>query len=42
MKYLFNDKDLFKNIFFYDYIKCEKEEMKKVLKTYLSKHLFQI
>ena len=41
MEYLFNDKDLFKNIFFYDFIKCEKEEMKKVLKTYLTKHLFQ-
>ena len=33
--------DISKNIFFYDFIKCEKEEMKKVLKTYLTKHLFQ-
>ena len=41
MEYLFKDKDLFKNIFFYDFIKCEKEEMKKILKTYLLKHLFQ-
>ena len=42
MIYLFNNQDLFKKIFFYDYIKCEKEEMKKILKNYLSKHLFQI
>ena len=42
MTYLFNNQDLFKKIFFYDYIKCEREEMRKILKTYLTKHLFQI
>ena len=42
IEYLFKNQDLFKQIFFYDYIKCEKEEMKKVLKIYLSKHLFKI
>ena len=41
LEYLFKKQDLFKNIFFYDFIKCEKEEMKKLLKAYLSKHLFQ-
>ena len=41
LEYLFKNQDLFKKIFFYDFIKCEKEEMKKLLKTYLSKHLFQ-
>ena len=41
LEYIFKNQDLFKKIFFYDYIKCEKEEMQKILKTYLSKHLFQ-
>ena len=40
MEYLFNDLDLFKNIFIYDYIKCEKKDMQKILNEYLSKHLF--
>ena len=42
MEYLFNNQDLFKKIFFYDYMKCEKPEIKEVLKKYLSKNLFQI
>ena len=41
MEYLFNNQDIFKKIFFYDYMKCEKPEMKEVLKKYLSKHLFE-
>ena len=41
IEYIFNNKDIFKKIFFYDYIKCEKEEMKKILEKYLSNHLFQ-
>ena len=40
MEYLFNNLDLFKNIFIYDFIKCEKKENKKILNEYLSKHLF--
>ena len=42
MTYLFTNQDLFKKIFFYDYIKCEKEEMRNILNKYLTKHLFQI
>ena len=41
LEYLFNNQDIFKKIFFYDYIKCEKEEMKKILKNYLARHLFK-
>ena len=42
MEYLFNNIDLFKNIFIYDYIKCERNDIKKILNEYLSKHLFEI
>ena len=42
MEYLFNDIDLFKNIFIYNYIKCEKKDIHIILNEYLSKHLFNI
>ena len=42
MEYLFDNLDLFKNIFIYDYIKCEKKNIQQILKEYLSKHLFKI
>ena len=40
MEYLFNNLDIFKNIFIYDFIKCEKKENKTILNEFLSKHLF--
>ena len=40
MEYLFNNLEIFKNIFIYDFIKCEKKENKTILNDYLSKHLF--
>ena len=42
MEYLFSNLDIFKNIFIYDYIKCEKKDIQKILNEYLSKHLFNI
>ena len=40
IEYLFNNQDLFMNIFFYDYVRCEKKDIKNKLNEYLSKHLF--
>ena len=42
MEYLFDNLDLFKNIFIYDYIKCENKNIQQILNEYLSKHLFNI
>ena len=42
MEYLFSNLDLFKNMFIYDYIKCEKNGIKQIINEYLSKHLFNI
>ena len=42
MEYLFNNLELFKKIFIYDYIKCGKKDIRHILNEYLSKHLFNI
>ena len=42
MEYLFSNLDLFKNMFIYDYIKCEKKDVQTILNEYLSKHLFNM
>ena len=42
MEYLFNNIELFKNIFISDYINCTKKDIKALLNEYLTKHLFNI
>ena len=38
MNFIFNDKELFIKMFINDYIKCENDELKKVIEEYLSKN----
>ena len=40
IEYLFNNLNLFKNIFIYDYIKNQKKELKRILNENLLKNLF--
>jgi hypothetical protein len=39
-EYIFSKEDLFKKIFIYDFIKCSKDEVKKLLSKFLIKNLF--
>ena len=41
LAFLLSDQDLFKQIFLIDYIKCEKNDLKKLLNSFLSKHIFK-
>ena len=38
--YIFSKEELFKTIFIYDFIKCSKDEVKKLLSKFLLKNLF--
>ena len=39
-EYIFEKEELFKKIFIYDFIRCTKEEVKKLLRVFLLKNLF--
>ena len=39
-EFIFENEDLFKKIFIFDYIKCPREEIKKLISSFLLKNLF--
>ena len=39
-EYIFENEELFKKIFIYDFLRCSKEEVKKLLSKFLLKNLF--
>ena len=41
LEYLLKNKDLFKDIFLYDYMKCKEEKLIEILHTYFIKNIFE-